>query len=388
MGRRRIACLLGAVAALALAAPAQAARVVTWTTTSRYVDPARVKFNSPPPGAAARPNALRVDVFLPDGYDGRRHFPVLYLLHGHGDAYDSWVNAKRGDLLNVAKGFPGIIVMPEGATGWYVNWWNGGRRGEPAWERYHLDELVPLVERRLKVRRGRRWHAIAGLSMGGEGSMFYAAQRPGYFGSAASFSGVLSLQRPEWPTGFDTQGENHADVYGDPDAQRFYWTGHNPTALVENLRNTRLYVAVGDGVPQPSELGNALGAIAEGDLRMHAQDFVGAAHEAGDDVTYRPHSGIHDWPYWRADLADAIRWGFFGPVPERPARWTLKTVARTGDAWGLRFAFTAPPDAVETFRRYGRTLSATGSGTVRIRPRRGRAFTARLPFTRRLARGA
>src|SRR5439155_1658370 len=140
--------------------------------------------------------------------------------------------------------------MPEGDRGWYTNWWSGGARS-PGWERYHLDELIPLIERKFSIRRGRRWHAIAGLSMGGEGAIFYASQRPGYFGSAASFSGVLSVQRPEWPTGFDTQGENHVDVYGDPDAQRFYWTGHNPTALVQNLRLTRLFVAVGDGVRAP-----------------------------------------------------------------------------------------------------------------------------------------
>ena len=35
--------------------------------------------------------------------------------------------------------------------------------------------------------------------MGGLGALYYASQRPGYFGSAASFSGAISIQRPEWP---------------------------------------------------------------------------------------------------------------------------------------------------------------------------------------------
>jgi S-formylglutathione hydrolase FrmB len=384
MGRIAVLALL---ATLALAGEGQAATLETWTTTSAFVDPAKVHFNGAPPGGPKLAPALRVDVLLPDGYDPSKAYPVLYLLHGHGDRFDSWVNPQAGDVEHVAAGFPGVIVMPEAGTGWYTNWWNGGRRGAPAWERYHLDELIPLVESRLKILPGRQNHAIAGLSMGGEGAMYYAEQRPGYFGSVASFSGVLSIQRPEWPTGFDTQGEKYLDVFGDPDAQRFYWTGHNPTALVSNLRHTRVFVRVGDGVPDPtsqSEVNNWFGAISELDLRQHAEDFVAAARGAGVAVRYEPTQGIHAWRYWRAALASAIRWGFFRPVDDAPASWTYSTVSETGKAWDVRYSFAKPPAAVETFTRSGNTLSATGSGQVTIRAAGRPAFTATVPFTRAL----
>ena len=381
MRRSAAAALAAILAALLLAGPAAAARLVTLTTTSRFVDPAKVQFNGPPPDAPARPNALRVNVLLPDGYTKRKRWPVLYLLHGHGDAYDYWASPKRGDVAGIAKGFPGLIVMPEGARGWYANWWSGGARW-PGWESYHLGELTQLIERRYRIRPGRRWHAIAGLSMGGLGAMFYASQRPGYFGSAASFSGAISIQRPEWPQGMDTQGESHQDVYGDPAAQRFYWTGHNPTALVDNLRHTRLYVTVGDGTPtRPEEATNWFGAIAELDLRQHAEDFVAGARAAEADVTYRPRPGIHDWPYWREHLADALRWGFFEPVAERPAGWRFSTVQRFSSAWGLRILFEKPPEELATFERDGRVLRATGAGRVRIRGPRGGRLVRDLPFT-------
>jgi S-formylglutathione hydrolase FrmB len=321
-------------------------------------------------------------VLLPDGYDGKRRFPVLFLLHGHGDNYSSWVNPKAGDLLHVAAGIRAIVVMPEGGRGWYTNWWNGGKRGDPGWERYHLDELVPLIRQRFRVRPGRRWHALAGLSMGGEGAMYYSEQRPGYFGSVASFSGVLSIQRPEWPSGFDTQGEDHQDVYGDPDAQRFYWAGHNPKALVANLAHTRVYVAVGDGTPTRfGEVSNYFGALAEADLRQHAMEFVDAARSQGVDVTYRPHRGIHDWPYWRQDLRNAIAWGLFKAVPQRPTRWTFSTISRISRAWRLRFEFVKPPVELATFKRVGGVLEGTGSGTVRTRRFGGRTVTVKLPFS-------
>ena len=389
MSARR-ACVLAVAAAacLGLAGTAQAAEVVTWTTSSRFVDPQKVRFNGPPPGAPARPPALRVNVYLPDGYDGERRFPVLYLLHGHGDAYDYWTNPQRGDVTNLARALGAVIVMPEGARGWYVNWWNGGRRAEPAWERYHLEELIPLVESRLRIRPGRRWHAIAGLSMGGEGALFYATQRPGYFGSAASFSGSISIQRPEWPTGFDTQEERHQEVFGDPEAQRFYWTGHNPTALVRNLGSTRVFLAVGDGSPANlDEARNAFGQVAEADLRQHAEDFASAARAFGVDLTYRPQQGIHDWPYWRRHLAQALQWGPFGVVDEDPTDWRYDTVAQTGEMWGLAFRFERPPETLESFVRHGRTLSASGGGAVTVETADGCRFSATLPFSRELPSG-
>jgi hypothetical protein len=85
---------------------------------------------------------------------------VVYLLHSGDGQYDFWLqsprqNDPRGTIVpDLVGDFPAIIVMPDaGANGRYMNWWNGGRRGDPGWERYHLDELIPLVERRLKVRR-------------------------------------------------------------------------------------------------------------------------------------------------------------------------------------------------------------------------------------------
>lgn len=367
---RRVALLLALAGALVTAAPTSASTLETWSVNSRFV---------------AAPAPLKVDVLLPDGYNGKTRFPVLYLLHGHGGHFGDWADHSGGDVATVAKGLGAVIVMPEGANLWYANWFNGGKRSGPAYERFFFEELIPLVEKRLRIRAGRRWHAIAGLSMGGEGSAFLATQRPGYFGAVAPFSGPLSISRPEWPTAFGSQGETYTEVFGDPQAQRFYTTGHDPTALVANLRNTRVFVAVGDGVPAtPEEALNTFGAASEAYLRNHDDDFVAAARKAGVDVTYKPQQGIHAWPYWRRHLAQAMQWGFFRSVPEKPKSWTYSTVAGRSEAWGLRFSFVAPPQTLETFSLAGRRLTATGSGTVRVRAAGMKSFTAKLPFARTL----
>jgi S-formylglutathione hydrolase FrmB len=380
------ALVIGLLFVLAGASSADAAQIVTWETESRFVDPAEVQFNPSPPGAPPRQPGLRVNVYLPDGYDGKRRFPVLYLLHNLDATFESWANPQQGDVMNVAKGFPAIIVMPEGARGWYANWWNGGARGDPGWERYHLEELIRLAERRLRIKRGRRWHAIGGPSMGGQGAAFYASQRPGYFGSAALFSGALSIQRPEWPGIWRSiPGENPEAVLGDPSAQRFYWTGHNPIALIENLAYTRLFVTVGDGTPGPGDETNPSDMFGEAYLRTHSDEFTAAARAAGIDVTYEPGQGVHEWPTWRRHLAAAIRWGFFKPTPRRPKTWTYETVAEHSKAWGIRFDFrSGPPHELATFKREGSRISGTGAGRVRVKVRGARSFTARLPFNRKL----
>ncbi len=65
-----------------------------------------------------------------------------------------------------------------------------------------LKTIVPMVGKRLHICSSRNDHAIAGLSMGGYGAIYLASQLPGYFGNAASFSGVLSPQSPDFIPAF------------------------------------------------------------------------------------------------------------------------------------------------------------------------------------------
>src|SRR5919202_4142916 len=99
-----VAALMAALmAALAAAAPAHASRLVRFTTTSKFVDPAHAgpSFNDTGHPRLPPPTSLPVNVLLPDGYDGKRTFPVLYLLHGHGDTYNSWVDPKHGNARQI-----------------------------------------------------------------------------------------------------------------------------------------------------------------------------------------------------------------------------------------------------------------------------------------------
>ena len=63
-------------------------------------------------------------VILPEGYeaDPARRYPVVYLLHGYNNRYDSWLRKTKPELPRTATAYGTIIVCPDGASSWY---WDG-----------------------------------------------------------------------------------------------------------------------------------------------------------------------------------------------------------------------------------------------------------------------
>jgi hypothetical protein len=61
---------------------------------------------------------VHVAVYLPNDYDSQpgKRYPVLYLLHGHGEEHDHalpWVVAGNAPAIVDASPFKGIVVMPQ-----------------------------------------------------------------------------------------------------------------------------------------------------------------------------------------------------------------------------------------------------------------------------------
>ena len=71
---------------------------------------------------AIHSNAMDKDVMvavaLPDGYHSMKDLPVVYLLHGCGDNYNSW--HQNAGVSELADRHNLIIVMPDGGHhSWY-----------------------------------------------------------------------------------------------------------------------------------------------------------------------------------------------------------------------------------------------------------------------------
>ncbi len=235
----------------------------------------------------------RYAVYLPPDYDtSQRHYPVLYLLHGSGDDQTGWV--QFGEVLRIADeairsgaATPMIIVMPDADTGrrGYFNSVAGTWR----YEDFFFDEFMPHVEQTYRIRREKRYRAVAGLSMGGGGAFMYALHRPDLFSSAAPLSAYVG------PPTLEAMAQRlDAAERALPAAQlEAYFDRHNAVRLIENLpdddaqkRAVRWYIDCGDD--DFLYEGNALAHIA---LRKK-----GVPHE------YRVRDGGHTWTYWRESL--------------------------------------------------------------------------------------
>ncbi|MEA2172005.1 MAG: diacylglycerol O-acyltransferase / trehalose O-mycolyltransferase [Solirubrobacteraceae bacterium] len=321
--------------------------------------------------------APRARVLLPDGYDPAKKYPLLVLLAGLSSNYKVWSDPGEGQVAKTAPGFPGIIVMPEGASGWYTDWYNGGARGNPAWESYELDEVIPQILRRYRIRPQRRWHALAGVSMGGLGTAYLGGRLPGFFGSIAVISGLVdghlvpvapvegSVQSfiPETAAGADPDPEA---VMG-PDAGPYSY-GHDPVRLAANLGQTRVFMAVGDGTPTSDGEPNPGNLVPDlpfeaAIIRPASDAYDAALTAAGVAHTYQPHGGIHDWANFRRELRDAISWGLFAPVDEHATHWVNDTVATHGRLWEFRYRFDAPPTAIVRVARSGDRLTVSDAGS-------------------------
>lgn len=129
-----------------------------------------------------------VRLLLPKNW-ARKRWPTLYLLHGCctvGDGQVEWTTYS--DVEAYTRDLDALVVMPEaGDVGFYSDWLDG-----PAWETFHLTELRRLLERRYRAGDDR---AIAGLSMGGFGTLSYAARHPGMFKARPRTAGSSTRSR-------------------------------------------------------------------------------------------------------------------------------------------------------------------------------------------------
>jgi S-formylglutathione hydrolase FrmB len=372
-----IATLMGGVSL------ARANQLVTITIPARHGEIASKWLSYPGPP--------RADVLLPAGYKPHKRYPLLVLLAGLGNDYASYAADGADPLFAKLRA---IVVVPEGGNGWYTDWWNDGERGDPAWESYELNEVLPTILRRYRILPQRRYHAIAGISMGGLGAAYLGGRLPGFFGSVVTLSGFVDTEYYAEVVDPGMGVTSYAAMNGDDDPDPvdgppdgFYMTGHNPTALAVNLKQTRVFESTGTGMPSSAGLG-APTAVPEGSaletLAIYPmnQRYVQALRAAGVDVTYQAHPGGHDIPDFFNEIESMLAWGLFKPVVTHPASWVNDTVATRGQLWDIRYHFAQPPNQVVQFRRSGNSLSVSTAGSdVTLTTSRGCVIHTATPAT-------
>ena len=232
------------------------------------IDPGQVEVQSAAFNGTVHSNAMNRDmtfsVWLPGGYDKKKTYPFLYLLHGYEDSNQNatwnrcWLDkgnaAKIADDYQKSGGVPMVIIMPNGLDKFYYN---------DGYETFFEEELMAYVEAEYKC-NGKR--AIAGLSMGGFGTLWHSTKFPKKFTYAYAMSPAASWY------GLDPKN----NITSAPDKSVF------PAFTIE--------VGKQDMTVQNSQ----------------SKSLYNTMIKAGLTAEYVERDGSHDWPFWQACLPKAL----------------------------------------------------------------------------------
>lgn len=315
----------------------------------------------------------KVRVLLPRGYDAAAHrrYPVLYLLHGAGENQAAWTTS--GGAQQLTAGYPLIVVMPDGGVdGGYTDWYNGGAGGPPEWETYHIDQLIPWIDAHFRTVAARAGRAVAGVSMGGGGSMHYAADHPDLFAAAAEFSGAVDnsnafMQELNDATGV-VDGKPPGSACGLWQAEEARCRGINAVDLAPNLKGLFLELDTGDGLPGGPN-GNAYDPVENGvyqqNVAFHERlASLGIAHL----WDYYGH-GDHSYYYFDRDLSAFLPrlMRVFSRPPVPPVPFDYTSIASSYGAYGWRVRIDRPAIEFSELRDAGpHGFAVDGSGTATV----------------------
>lgn len=236
-------------------------------------------------------------VYLPPGYDGsERSYPVLYLLHGSGDDQSGWV--QFGEVQHIADRAIGngtatamIIVMPDANTG--QRGYTNDPGGKWQYEDFFFEEFMPFIESNYRIRAEKRYRAVAGLSMGGGGTFYYALHRPDMFSAACPLSASVGpLSREEVDNYMQRRGMPEANGEAKNKWYKRYSVLNMITSMPDEQKNSvRWFIDCGDD-----------DFLYEGNSLVHiAMRKNEIPHE------FRIREGAHNWTYWRESLPEVLR---------------------------------------------------------------------------------
>ncbi len=161
------------------------------------------------------------NIYLPDDYDtATDSMPVIYLFRGHEDEFlkPEWDNQGRtiktiadqlyenknlNKIIFVMPGFSSETIPSQGpleAEGVPINHIRPDLSktisglGSGKMEDYFFEELVPYIENNFKVKRGNKYRALDGFSLGGYSSFLFAIKYPNFMVSAGGYDASLMWQ--------------------------------------------------------------------------------------------------------------------------------------------------------------------------------------------------
>lgn len=226
-----------------------------------------------PSRAVAR--EMKMNVVLPDSYqkNALKKYPVVYVLHGHGDNELGW--AQKTPLEELVDQYQVIVVCPNGLVTWYFNSYTNPQLNM---EDHIIKEVVPYVDKSFRTLASRKGRAITGNSMGGHGALSLGAKHPKVFGALGSMSGGVDFT--PFPNNW-----NIKDNLGPYTENKNRWEKNTVQYLLPKTRKGTYAIMVSCGTE---------------DVFFDVNKKLDAAlTKAGIKHEFDVSSGGHNWPYWK-----------------------------------------------------------------------------------------
>ncbi len=218
-----------------------------------------------------------VSLYLPARFRDTRRYPLL-IVHD-GDDYLNY--SSLGHILDNLMGrreIPDMIVAFTTSPDRLKEYANDEHHA-----RFLTEDLVPVLEDRLPLRRQPQSRCLMGASFGGVASLSTAWRYPGFYGRLLLQSGSFAFT--------DIGEENRRGPVFDPVVKFMNQFRADPTAISE-----RVFVSCG---------------MYES-LIYENRSLIPLLEATGMDVRFREARDGHNWENWRDRLREGLSWLFPG----------------------------------------------------------------------------
>lgn len=221
-------------------------------------------------------------ILLPEG--AARPLPTLYLLHGHGGSSAQWL--EKSLVEQWAEEFGLAVVLPSAGNGYYQN---NPRTGEEM-KRFIGEELVAHTRASFPLSPLREDTYIAGVSMGGFGSIMIGSRYSTLFCKMAAVAGAFV----PGILGAGMSSQYFLDTFGDYETLE----GSDREPYGEALR------ALAENRMIP-----ALLACGRQDIHLACgRRMARMLTEAGAEVTWMEEDGGHEWAFFNRFFPSVLAW--------------------------------------------------------------------------------
>jgi len=199
--------------------------------------------------------------------------------HGMVNALEPFINAGKVKLVTVDS------IDDESWFNWSVNASARNMRHND-YDRYIIDEVLPMIHQH---NRGAQPIWVAGCSLGALHALNFFLRHPDAFDGALCFSGLFSLEHPEFRLSRDELGEV---FYNSPLA---YISGLKDGWFLDKIRRGKVVLVCGQGAWEED-------AVKHSHLAADALRGIGAdvwLEIWGKDID-------HDWPSWNRQIYHVV----------------------------------------------------------------------------------